>query len=558
MGGRWAVSWVTYVAVVVACMLGVALEAPGSVGAWAVLVLITIAACIVVIALADVTVLRNRRVRPVAPALMVGVAALGGLARAAALLVPANAMGISLERSAFAVAVGSVLTAVLGISCLALASDAVARHRELREGLTARLVALREQDGERSGLAEAMTDAAYVEMLDVVGDARRGLEAPVGSASLDDHLMVAEQIRDIVNTRLRPLSHRLYALGRRADPHRDSRWRVAWSAFRAHPVSPLAAGAVMAIITVPFARLPGTAIGLGVLMWAVLALVVAIGRRVPWVSRNELPLACAALAVLGAAFVAGLRLAFDTPNPWVGAVVAAVGVPLTATAVSVVLAFIRGDQVMNDRLAAQLADTEVAVAVADRELARASRDLAQYVHGTLQSNLLAIAFSIEKGVESGDPAACGRAVTEARAVLAGSPEAIADHPADLPAALDRVSALWRGFIALDVRVDPDLVLSPGQVEDVARVVGEAVANARKHGAARSAQVSVTGAHGAVDVIVLDDGSGPDEGLPGMGSAWLDFVAPGAWALEPGPDGTGTRLHVRLAAVPQSLPAGSWR
>ena len=104
----------------------------------------------------------------------------------------------------------------------------------------------------------------------------------------------------------------------------------------------------------------------------------------------------------------------------------------------------------------------------------------------------------------------------------------------------------------------DLVLSPGQVEDVARVVGEAVANARKHGAARSAQVTVTGAHGAVDVVVLDDGSGPDEGLPGMGSAWLDFVAPGAWALEPGPDGTGTRLHVRLAAAPQSLPAGSSR
>jgi signal transduction histidine kinase len=107
---------------------------------------------------------------------------------------------------------------------------------------------------------------------------------------------------------------------------------------------------------------------------------------------------------------------------------------------------------------------------------------------------------------------------------------------------------------------------PAEVElALFRIAQEAVSNARRHGAASRAQVSLTVKRGVAELRVVDDGRGflcepgiawsmRGEGLPGMRER-AELLG-GTLRVESAP-GVGTRIEVMLP-LPLSLhlPAGS--
>ncbi len=549
IGGRWAITWVTYVVLLVATPIAtVAYDGLADPGAFAAVVASSAAAACAVLLVADVTVMRNRRVKPVAPTLVVGVSVLAGLVRAGTGITVASSLGMQVPRGNGVIIVGSVCLAVVTVVGIALLRDAIDRHRRERAALVARLAALREISGERTELAQAINDAAYAEMMSVLDDARRGMEVPVGEMSVDDRLALAHDLRRTVNEQLRPISHRLYADSRRPEPTQATGIRAMVASLRRHPIFPFASALVVLGVSSAFAEYAIGPLLVAGLVWGSLAAVAAAARRVPGVRRHQMLLGLVVASVLGAAAVSLLRVSDGESN--------VVGVSITAllmVATMIVFTSLVGALVTNDGANAQLAQEvdarELEAMLVSRELARTSRDLAQYVHGTLQANLLATALALEQAAESGDERAFARALADARASLASQPEDASDTDPDLPAALTRVADLWRGFLGVRIDVAADLrgPMPPALVSDVSRIVGEAVANARKHGAARDVRVTVRrapdGEH--LHVTVADDGSGPAGGVKGMGAAWLDFIAPGAWTLTPCPDGTGACLDVHL-------------
>ena len=560
IGGRWALTWVTYVVLLLATPVTVAYDGLESPGAFLAIVGTSALSACAVLLLADVTVLRNRRVAPVAPAVVVAVGMLAGLARAVVVLAMAAALDVQASRGSAVIIVGSICLGTVTVVGVALLRDAIDRHRRERATLMARLAALREASGERTELAEAINDAAYAEMMGVLDDARRGMDVPVGEMSVDDRLALAHDLRRTVNEQLRPISHRLYEVSRRPDPSGVTGMRAVVASVRRHPIFPLASALLVLGVAATFAEYLLAPLIAGVLVWVSLAVTVRLGRSHAWVHRHQVVVGVATAAASSALMVVVLRLSQGERN----IVGVAVGTVLLVSALIVFTSLVGAlvtDNGANAQLAEEVDARQLEALLVSRELARTSRDLAQYVHGTLQANLLATALAIEQAAESGDERAFARALADARASLTRQPDEGSASDPDIATALARVAGLWRGFLEVRVDVAPDLQgpMPPALVSDVSRIVGEAVANARKHGAARDVLVSVRRAPDRthLHITVADDGTGPTGGVKGMGAAWLDFIAPDGWSLAPCPGGVGACLDV-LLPMPGALAGAGAR
>ena len=75
-----------------------------------------------------------------------------------------------------------------------------------------------------------------------------------------------------------------------------------------------------------------------------------------------------------------------------------------------------------------------------------------------------------------------------------------------------------GVLAVDVEIDPQILLAPDEQIEVFRIVQEGLANVRKHAGAQRAEVWIGQRHGRRIVTVSDDGVGFDgaEAAAGQG------------------------------------------
>jgi two-component system sensor histidine kinase DegS len=222
-------------------------------------------------------------------------------------------------------------------------------------------------------------------------------------------------------------------------------------------------------------------------------------------------------------------------------------------------------------------DTERPASAREDERRRLARDL----HDGPAQTLAAALFGVDLAVSALDraPAAAREellaaralvrdALDDVRALMTGLRPRLLEERG-LVVALNALAAmppLWGTKVLVETRGIGMAERLPAEVElALFRIAQEAVSNARRHGAASRAQVSLTVSRGVAELLVVDDGRGflcepgiswpvGGEGLPGMreraellGGTLLVESAPGA----------GTRIEVTLP-LPLSLhsPAGS--
>lgn len=182
-----------------------------------------------------------------------------------------------------------------------------------------------------------------------------------------------------------------------------------------------------------------------------------------------------------------------------------------------------------------------------RQIAQLARESARILHGGVQTRLIACAVAIERAAATEDVEAFRAALQEAHAVLAGPLNSSVDESATLLDEVERKVSLWSGLCTIELQIDPSCVDVRGRLaRDVGRVVEEGLTNAVRHGGASTIRVEISATDSAVLVIVTDDGSGPEDYSPGLGSLLLDSVSQD-WILGAGP--TGTRLRVALSLTP---------
>lgn len=522
VGGRWAISLLAYAINAPLNLVSIATNADvrtdsSSWWQWAVLALIGYAALGVVLLLADVTAFRRRREHPVPVAAVAALGVVAGGTRGGVVGTLAYVWGIAPESTGLVltrIVTGAALGAVmLPVSALALAMVATYRRQ-------------------RSELVSSMR-AAHIDVMRADG-ATEELQRVLLASVRDDLSRVAQSNDPSI---AREVSHRIWH-EQVVLPQTRMDWRALARASVA--ANPLATTPVAVIWSLSALGSLTAALGLSRALAQIAFSIAVIGvcfrlgrlvvRRHPQASTVVLVAVIVATTLLTGPVASAL---FDPRDGQAGrglVVVNAIWLTFVILIVGFIDAAVRSGERVLAGLRAQIGTDEITVAAQRTEQDRLRRTLAAQMHSSVQSRLLAMAaFGGSAGVPMLDL------------------DGLVDDPAgaSMTDRLQVVAAEWAALMSVTLDVDFADEPGPQQGDVIVRIAAEALANAFRHGHARSASVAVRSAGSAVEIEVVDDGILGEPAGPGVGSAILDWLAPGTWTLTSTP--AGTRLSVHLAA-----------
>jgi hypothetical protein len=517
----------------------------GPLAGWTAANVVAFACCWALVELADRTVFRRRAERPVPIAAVVSFGGLLGAVKGAATDLAGAGLGLGMP-TVSALGWRSLGTAALG----AVAVPALAAlHVAVERSRTEHAILVAQQLHDLSGRGDASATEGPTVLRVLAEDLRREL----ATVPAHDAPVV---IRRLLDERLRPMMEALWAEGERP----PSRLDVASLLRLALVRNPLPVVGITLAYTVSILprsiELTGAAMGglrsLVAGLTLALTLLIARGLRpsggAAWAGSVHLVITVgAATAVqmlqwdrlLGGMPLPSSPALWGTVAVWIGVLVLVGGAVAIAlrdrSLVRAELLRVLGPEVLRD------------VALRDHDRLLAQR-VATRLHADVQGRMLAAARRIEGGAH--DPDVVGQELLALDALLRELP-GIGDVARATPLGerLEDLVRRWQGFIA--VRFDPSIadvaaaLDARSEVDDrVVQIISEAVVNAARHGLAAAATVRIEGGEGGVVVTVLDDGIGPRDGAPGLGSAYFSSASGGDWSLTAAAHG-GTVLRVRL-------------
>ena len=181
-----------------------------------------------------------------------------------------------------------------------------------------------------------------------------------------------------------------------------------------------------------------------------------------------------------------------------------------------------------------------------KETSQVRQDIARYLHGNLQSRVMALGLSLQV-TEMKDQKNMDSAMTIAHSLL-DSPfsELITTEERSLSDEVAYNISRWDGLLKIVSHIEiPDSALSPIQIRAVGAAIEEALANALRHGLAKEIGISIYEDGIGLTLTIQDDGIGPRNTPPGLGSRLFDTVATRGWSLKYRPDDLGSIVELKI-------------
>jgi signal transduction histidine kinase len=180
------------------------------------------------------------------------------------------------------------------------------------------------------------------------------------------------------------------------------------------------------------------------------------------------------------------------------------------------------------------------------ETTRVKHDIARYLHGNLQSRMMSLGLTIQM-VHDKNQSTLDEVLTIAQSLL-NSPfsQYLSIEDRTLVDEVAFNCAKWEGLLSVRTQIaDLDSKLSYIQKRAIGTVLEEALANAMRHGFAKEIDVNIYQSASGITIEVIDDGIGPRNNGPGLGSRLYDSIATKGWSLQHRFDGEGTVLELNL-------------
>ena len=181
-----------------------------------------------------------------------------------------------------------------------------------------------------------------------------------------------------------------------------------------------------------------------------------------------------------------------------------------------------------------------------KETSQVRQDIARYLHGNLQSRVMALGLSLQV-TEMKDQKNMDSAMTIAHSLL-DSPfsELITTEERSLSDEVQYNISRWDGLLKIVSHIEiPDSALSPIQIRAVGAAIDVALANALRHGLAKEIGISIYEDGIGLTLTIQDDGIGPRNTPPGLGSRLFDTVATRGWSLKYRPDDLGSIVELKI-------------
>lgn len=473
-----------------------------------------------------------------------------------AVVVWGSALITATDASALEVSLRAVNSAVIALPALGLAGVIVQFTRDYRRDYAQlRDRAMRLQQ-EVTSPTQSLSDSTIASWVGVQRSLRFTADAArdrLADDELSAHSLnaTADVIAETLTTQVRPISHGLW-LGSTDEPPRLRAHVVAWDALRPWAPPVMIIAILTAVVTgISAVNRVGVIPGLAATVVISSAVTVALGatavlgRRFP--SSHLIGLATIALTlpfVLALAVVVSvliLRSPPDLTGSFVLGFAITVGVGGAAFMRRVIVEREALLTALQARIDAQALDVLAKRAGSDTW----GRSLGTFVHHSVQSELTALRMQLMGAASTEDDSqrAATRADTLARfdRLLALAPPWVNQRSGrDV---VSEVAHAWAGIATVDISTTD--AGTDEQWAIASYVVEEGVANAVRAGCARHVRVEIDlDEEDSLLITIDDDGRGfTDQMNPGLGTWWLDQVAPGAW--ERSSSDSGTQLIVRV-------------
>ena len=374
--------------------------------------------------------------------------------------------------------------------------------------------------------------------------------APSGA----DLAAAAAMVSDAVVRDVRPTSHGLWFTAEQAPP-RLRPGALIWDALSDWrlPLGPIAV-ILCAIAFVGCVIRAGLLIGLGFASLYVLCSMTLLwvsdrlARRVSGPAVGIATVLLLPWVLLSLAIVIGQVILHVSPDNG-GAAVAAGATSIVAFGM-LLLSRVSGErQVLLDALQLRIDASSVVLLARQEKRRESERELGVFLHHSVQSELSAVALHLGEAATSSDEERRRAARSEARErivrIQASTPPWSSEIPG--PDRIENVVQSWEGIATIEVELPAVHEARPDQWKLLSQLVEESVANAIRAGGADRIRVAAAAQAGGLDVVITDNGDRHDHEasrIPGMGTSWLNHVAPGRWAVTE--EQTGSSLRVNFA------------
>ncbi len=171
-------------------------------------------------------------------------------------------------------------------------------------------------------------------------------------------------------------------------------------------------------------------------------------------------------------------------------------------------------------------------------------DIATYLHGSLQAELTAIALQLQQAATSGDSIGVRKMVKMAQIVINRDISAdFTSHENSPLDKLDEFARAWLGIAEIKLALSDTESYSLDFLNDVSQLVEEAVSSAVRFGLATQVEVRGVREGNYYHLTISDNGRNKSAAGPGLGSQILDELAPELWKRKFMDHGTVLDIHL---------------
>jgi len=444
---------------------------------------------------------------------------------------------------------------LIGVPAIAIVMNSLQEFREKRAQLIAEQVRVESRELQSQEVIAAMSDqlrsSIESDLILLLDDLRESLEDK--AEKTPSWQLIADNLRASAQDSVRNISHRLWEKKSETVPDLTlidiGRAMITTSAFPLRLILP-----ILVFSAIPQLLNDHGVNGLWVRL-SVLCASTALIYKFAEILINRFPkhklfiyvtaLAAAAIAPL----VVG-HFAFGDPinAQFFGiALVLAVWLPMLTMTCGLLDTALKQREAILDDLTKQIDKSRVRSISEDNETIRLSNDMAKYLHGNLQSRLMASAFAIEVAGRAQDVAVLTAEIEKARQSIRTPFDQFTSYDLEpVSTELRKLLDMWNGILVTELNfAGSDEFVSQSDTRNIIHIVEECFSNSLRHGLATEATIILVATETGASLTVIDNGLGPREGSPGLGSSLFNSIAGSNWSLTRGPDGVGAQFNLQI-------------
>ena len=560
--GRWAISRNPYILIAPTTVASVVLIEATSfeareLGGWLIASAGGYLVFCILLYLAHLTIYRNRATQPVPVPWIFAIGFLFGAIKGATTGILSVFLNLETDvtEAVSARFFAAGFLGLVGVPAIAIVMNALQEFREKRAELIAEQILLESKELQSQEVIAAMSaqlrSSIENDLSVLLNDVKNNLDEK--SVTTDSWQLLADDLRTIARETVRDMSHRLWE--RPSSSVKDitlvdiGKAMITTSAFPLRFILPIL---LVSSIPVNLNDHGSSEVPIRLLVLTFTTSLIYLSATLTihrWRKyRYQTYVSALILAALAPPLTAVYIFGDTVDQKFLGvSITIAIWLPLLTITCGLIDTSLKQRQEILDDLQAQIDKSRVRTISENNETVRLSSDMAKYLHGNLQSRLMASALAIEIAGNAKDSKALLTEIEKAKQSIATPFDQFTSNELSaVSVELSRLMVMWEGILSTElVLSSSDEDVSKIDTRNIIHVVEEAFSNALRHGLATEATVLLVPTNSGVSLTVIDNGIGPRDGSPGLGSSLFNSIAGSNWSLTRGPDGVGTQLNLQI-------------